>query len=232
MANVTTNEFGLVFEIEHSEVDAVIAAAGSGGAGLGTLLGSILAAAGVGGPITAMIVGAVAAHIAAEAWLIKRCDQGNGVYLTVPWVAVFTGQPHLIIPTTRPPVTPLPPPRWSDQDSGTFGTNDRADAIDYLIERGAVGADIVAFRLVVDPASSGWKKAIDMPDGEGNSWRIEAEGHGGWGENSLWAHQPQNGQALIFLKAKFLGQLTAVLELGDLGGLRGGDRVTFTWKQD
>jgi len=224
---VNTNEVGIVVEVEHGEIDSVLAAAATGGSSLAAVLTPIFVAAGISGPIGAAIIAGLGAYIAGEAFLVKQCDKGNGVYLTMSWLAL-----GVVVPTTRPGVTPLPQPRWSDKDSGNFGTRDRADSIRYEIQRGALGNDAITFRLFVGEQSSGWKKAINLPDGEGNSWDIEAEGRGGWAENGIWANQVNNGQKLTFKKAKMLGRMPPVLELGDLGGLRRGDVVEFHWDRD
>jgi hypothetical protein len=124
--------------------------------------------------------------------------------------------------------------RWSDAEAGELRTQDSADLIRYNIERGVLGSDPpgVVFRLHIGETSSGWHKNINMPDGLGNSWDIGTQGRGAEAENSLWADQVQNGQVLTFSKAKFLGVMTPVMQLGDLGGLRPNDRVTFSWITD
>jgi len=122
------------------------------------------------------------------------------------------------------------PATWSAQPSGQLYTPD-GDRIDYAVEHGAVGQDVVEFVLTLGPGVS-WKKILNMPDGEGSNWDIVAEGAGAASSNGLWAHQVQNGQSLTFKKAKFLGSMCEVYKLGDLGGLAPGSRVTFCWAKD
>ena len=123
------------------------------------------------------------------------------------------------------------PVSWSETDTGTLHTADAPDRIEHTIAHGAVAADTVEFRLALGP-NVGWKKVLNMPDGEGNSWDIVAEGTNAEASNGLWASQIKNGQFLTFSKAKFLGAMAPVLRLGDLQHLRGGDRVTFRWVRD
>lgn len=109
------------------------------------------------------------------------------------------------------------PAFWSAQAQGRFQTSD-GDDIAFAIERNAVSQDIVEFVLALGPGVT-WKKSLNMPDGEGASWDIEAEGAGAANANSLWAAQVHHGQSLTFKKAKFLGMMWEVHKLGDLGGL-------------
>lgn len=43
----------------------------------------------------------LAAYIAANRALVAAVDQGNGVWLTIPWPAIWWGQWWIIVPTTR-----------------------------------------------------------------------------------------------------------------------------------
>jgi hypothetical protein len=123
------------------------------------------------------------------------------------------------------------PKSWSETGSGILHTADPPDTIEYTITHNAIATDSVEFRLVL-AANVTWKKVLNLPDGEGNSWDIIAEGANAEGRNGLWASQVKNGQFLTFSKAKFLGAMAPVLRLGDLEHLRGGDRVTFRWVSD
>jgi hypothetical protein len=229
MASVTPNEWGLVFIFENDEVDKVVSAtdllAGSGG-----LVTAALTAAGVSAP-AALITAAISAYFKAYGWLVRQVNQGCGVYLTVPWPAVFTGNITLIVPTTRPTEI-CAAQAWSQRPAGEFRTEDSADLIGYTIEHGAVAADTVTFRLQLGANSSGWRKIVNMPDGQGSSWDIAVDGRGNIAENSLWANQVTNGQVLTFRKAKWLGLIMDVLRLGSLEHLQPGDRVTFQWMRD
>ena len=121
---------------------------------------------------------------------------------------------------------------WANQPSGTFGTEDPADHISYVVQKNAVPADVVEFRLVIGHTSTGWAKAIIMPDGEGSQWVIKARGRGASATNGLWAHQVKNGQVLTFRKPGFLGIWKDTIEIGYLEDLDPGDRVVFTWNKD
>jgi hypothetical protein len=126
-------------------------------------------------------------------------------------------------------------PGWANQPSGSFGTEDPADHISYVVQKDAVGAEAVEFRLVIGHTSSGRAKAIIMPDGEpggGSQWVIEAQGRGASATNGLWAHQVKNGQVLTFRKPGFLNIWSDAIQIGYLEDLDPGDRVVFTWNKD
>jgi hypothetical protein len=133
------------------------------------------------------------------------------------WAAAYASQPD--------------PVSWSKKDSGTLTTADSPDSIEYAIIHNVVAADAVEFHLQL-VGSVTWKKVLNIPDGEGTSWDIVAEGANADASNGLWASQVKNGQFLTFSKAKFLGGSAPVLRLGDLENLSGGDRVTFRWVRD
>lgn len=233
MAQITTNFWGVVVELDDAETRALVEGSNGATGGAGTIIGAACPVANIAAPVCALIVALVAGYIKAQAWLISRVNTGCGVYLTLPWAAIYAGQIYAVIPTTRPCQVGLPSPDWASQPAGQFGTNDPADVISYLIEHGAVAADIVEFVLTIGPNSSGWDKSIIMPDGGGNEWEIKATGgRGGTARNSLWAGQVHNGQQLRFNKPKELGIWRQVLSLGNLQNLQGGDRCTFTWLKD
>jgi hypothetical protein len=105
------------------------------------------------------------------------------------------------------------------------------DVIAARITPNAVAQDIVEFVLEAAPNITWWK-GIRVPDGEGNSWMIETQDATRTASVTLWAQQVQNGQELIFHKAKFAGAHRIVYRLGDLGRLPPGSRVTFRWRND
>jgi hypothetical protein len=121
---------------------------------------------------------------------------------------------------------------WADLPNGSFTTNDSADLITYRVYHNAVSEKEVEFKLVVGHTTSGWAKAIIMPDGQGSQWVIRAEGQGGSARNTLWANQVLNGQVLTFRKPKAFGIWYSVKEVGYLEYLDPGDRVVFTWERD
>jgi hypothetical protein len=121
---------------------------------------------------------------------------------------------------------------WANLPGGVFATEDPPDLIDYQVQKNAVPPDVVEFSLVIGHTSSGWAKAIIMPDGLGSQWEIIAQGRGGSASNGLWADQVRNGQVLTFRKPKMWGIWTDVIQIGFLGDLDPGDRVVFTWRRD
>jgi len=121
---------------------------------------------------------------------------------------------------------------WAKLPSGSFATDDPADLISYLIQKNAASPAVVEFSLVIGHTTSGWPKAIIMPDGLGSKWAITAQGRGGSASNGLWADQVKNGQVLTFRKPKIFGIWFDVVEIGFLGDLEPGDRVVFTWRRD
>lgn len=116
--------------------------------------------------------------------------------------------------------------------NGSFATEDAADLITYEVQKKAVGDDVVEFGLVIGHTSSGWAKAIIMPDGEGNQFIIQAQGRGASASNGLYMHQTKKGQVLTFRKPKGFGIWFDVIQIGYLGDLDPGDRVVFTWQRD
>jgi hypothetical protein len=121
---------------------------------------------------------------------------------------------------------------WANLPGGSFATEDSADLIDYVVQKNAVSSAVVEFSLVIGHTSSGWAKAIIMPDGLGSSWEIRAQGRGASATNGLWADQVHNGQILTFRKPKGFGVWHDVIEIGFLGDLDPGDRAVFIWRRD
>src|SRR4051794_15802906 len=105
MAVFRVNGWGAVCELEHDEVvklyaqigkpDDIKSVAAQLVAGGGTLaLGGLPAAAAL-----------FRAYLALEAEAIQRVDaagRNNGVYLTLPWLAIAFAQFWMIVPTARP----------------------------------------------------------------------------------------------------------------------------------
>ncbi|MEV0483342.1 hypothetical protein AB0I69_22390 [Streptomyces sp. NPDC050508] len=123
-------------------------------------------------------------------------------------------------------------PGWADLPNGAFGTEDAADLITYEVQKKAVPDDVVEFTLAISYTSSGWAKAIIMPDGEGNNFIIQAQGRGSSASNGLYVGQTKKGQVLTFRKPKGFGIWYDVIQIGYLEGLDPGDRVMFTWQHD
>jgi hypothetical protein len=230
VATVDFNLAGLVIILDHADATALVNAGPNIGAAVGGALTPALTAASVAAPLAAAITAAVIGYFKVQSALVAAVDRGNGVYLTLPWPAIYFGQIWLIIPTTRPAIGLGA--GWALVNQGQFRTEDSADLVTYQVENGAVGADVVEFRLVIGNNSSGWAKVIIMPDGQGSRWEIKAEGRGNSAQNGLWANQVNNGQSLTFRKPKAFGIWYSVVDIGYLNDLRGGDRVTFVWEQD
>lgn len=244
------NWIGPVLMVDHDEVDDIAGAADMAASATqlitaGIASGKIVVPAGVP---AALFVQVVSLYFRFESWLIKQVDFGFGVFLTVPWLAIYLDQWWCIIPTSRPRTGPVPieenstntvvgqpqpvvPATWSEGTTGILTTEDEVDLIQYKIDRGAIGTEAVEFVLKLGEGVT-WKKALNMPDGAGSSWDIVAEGKDAEQRNGLWAGEEDRGQSLIFSKAKAGGFMWNVLTLGDIGGLNGGDRVTFTWTKD
>jgi hypothetical protein len=125
------------------------------------------------------------------------------------------------------------PSPWTFLSRGRIRTTDDADLIEYTIESDAVSRDKVEFVLTLAPGVT-WRKGLWVPDGEGATSVIVAEGADAaarTGRNSLLARQVQNGQVLTFWKAT-KGNDMEVRKLGELDGLSPGSRVTFRWVKD
>jgi hypothetical protein len=121
---------------------------------------------------------------------------------------------------------------WAKLSSGSFATEDPVDLIGYVVQKNAVSPAVVEFSLVIGHTTSGWAKAIIMPDGLGSEWEIRAQGRGASATNGLWADQVKNGQVLTFRKPKAFYIWHDVIQIGFLGDLDPGDRVVFTWRRD
>jgi hypothetical protein len=230
MASVSHNWAGVVLILEHEDAQALVNAGPNIGAAVAAIAGPALVAANVAAPVVAAVGAALIGYFKIQSELVKAVDRGFGVYLTLPWPAIWFGQVWLIIPTTRPEIGLGK--GWASTDGGQFKTEDSSDLIRFQIAHGAVSQDSVEFVLTVANTSSGWAKAIIMPDGEGNEWEIRAEGRGSSAQNGLWAGQVKNGQLLTFRKPKAWGIWYTVVQIGFLEDLVGGDRVTFIWESD
>ena|SRR5689334_6478289 len=125
------------------------------------------------------------------------------------------------------------PANWVALGSGCFFTSDAQDYLCYEVKHGVSNPAVVDFRLQGVRACL-WAKTLVMPDGEGSQWDINIDPSRGVfaNQNGLWAHQVGKGQHLSLWKAGFWGIKYEVLQIGDLGALVGGDKVTFTWLRD
>lgn len=127
------------------------------------------------------------------------------------------------------------PSDWVARGSGYFTTNDASDMLHYQVVTAGSGvpSDEVRFKLQAFDRSIAWKTLV-MPNGLGSRWDISIDPY--WGrytaQNSLWAHEVDNGQSLELWKSGFLNTGRRVLYIGDLAALPGGSLVTFTWLDD
>lgn len=225
MASVIEDWRGVVIELDHNETDNLLKTllqASGGAAGVGGSVTALLVAIGVSAAAVPIVVAALVAHLAWEIPVIKAMDQGQGVILTMPWIA-----PGLMIPATRH-ATDINQ-NWVAAGSGTF-VSGGGDRVDYKVEHNAGDPKNVFFRLI-NTCQSGWDKGVTLRDGQGSSWLIKAtKSH--QGENSLWANQVRNGQVLTFAKPGFAGIWLNVFNVGGMAPLQPGDRATFTWTRD
>ena len=227
MADLTVNGAGVVCILDDAEVKGIIdGTVKLGGAG-GLITGLVGVVSGLTAGVAAAIAGALAGYCGAQAWLIQAVNRGCGVYLTLPWPAIWFGQVYLIIPTTRPCLTPG---AWSTLDGGELRTEDPADRISFTVEHGAVALNELRFDVHLATSTSGWKKELHVPGGAPPIATIE--GKGKTGGVTLAASQLASTPQITFKKAKAFGIMTPVLGLRDLGGLTPGDRVRFTWTRD
>lgn len=221
MADITLNAFGVVAILEDDETTKVLE-------GLDKLGGSggILTKAGAGAGLAPDLVEAVAtvltAYFKAQAWLIRQTNKGNGIYLTLPYPAIWFGQLYLIIPGTRP----LGPAGWSDLDGGELRTEDGSDRLRFEIARGAVDPKVVGFELRL-AGNVTWKKELHLPNGLPSV--VVAERKNGSGSGQIAATKLASVPYLQLKKAKGFGIMTPVLTLRELSGLAPGDLVRFVW---
>jgi hypothetical protein len=217
-----------VFILTHEDVEDVAKARGQIESLIPKITTALVAVGVLAGPQVALVVAIVVAYLAAEGLALKVMDQGNGVYLTIPWTAIPGGQYWLIIPTAYPPRGDAD---WlAGLDDGHLRTEDEDDDIHFVVQHDVVERQgAVAFILVNNTGSD---KRINMPDGLGASWNIVAEDGGGSAENGLSEADCKNGQALTFSNHIAFGFWDDVLPLGGLERLKMNDVVTFYWDKD
>lgn len=224
MAHAAENLWGIVITLDHQETEDVLDVANVV-ADIAARLGNALDDGDLA--MVGFILDAIAVGISLNVLLIERLDQGNGVYISSPWVALGT-----IIPSTRPAGIGIPA-NWVERGFGTFFTEDAGDLITYNVQRNAVGMDVVEFRLEASSASM-WRKVLVLRDGLGSQWDIAIDPSQGTfsATNGLWADQVGNGQSLSLWKAKELAIMAWVLDIGHLEALPAGSRAVFTWWKD
>jgi hypothetical protein len=87
------NIWGATVELTHAETQAVVARAREGAGAATGVLGGL----GVPGWAAAVL----GLFFQAQLALVEVVDHGNGVKLTLPWVAIALGQFWAIVPTAR-----------------------------------------------------------------------------------------------------------------------------------
>jgi hypothetical protein len=224
MAELGFNHWGVVLTLEHDEVENAINTAKAGG-GLSAPVAAAIAAAGIvtAGLATA-IGGVLVAYFAAEGVLITAADKGCGVYLTLPYPAIYLLQLWLIIPGSRKCDGAI---QWDGRPNGELRDED-TDIINFTIEGGL--GDPSAVEFVLNSAGPKWRKEIVLDDGMGGRWTISTDGQRMEDRNGLYTNQLPLGK-LIFRKAKDWGRMWDVMEL-PINFLQGDSRAAFYWVQD
>ena len=116
---------------------------------------------------------------------------------------------------------------------GTFGTDDDADLVEFVIEHDVVPSDTIEFKLELGPGIT-WHKGIWVPVNDGEDPYIEAHNDvRSESSVSLGVDQVDSNGSLGFQKAKFLGVITGVgsKQMSDFD-LPSGSRITLTWLED
>jgi hypothetical protein len=224
MAHAAQNLWGIVITLDHQETEDVLDVANVV-ADVVSRLGDALDDGDLA--LAGFILEAIAVGISLNVLLIEQLDQGNGVYIFSPWVALGT-----IIPSTRPAGIGIPA-SWVERGFGTFFTEDSGDLVSYNVQRNVVSTDVVEFRLEAE-SSRMWRKVLVLRDGLGSQWDITIDPSQGTysATNGLWADQVRNGQSLSLWKAKEFAINAWVLDIGHLGGLSAGSRAVFKWWKD
>src|SRR4051794_11920115 len=176
MATLGVNWAGVVVTLDHNEVAELIKAQDVATAAAG-LAGAIAAPTGPVGPI---VIGIAAAYIRVERQLILTVDRGFGVYLTLPWPAIYFSQFWLIIPTTRPDPA-LGGVTVRRSDGNAFGPNEEWTAEAYYGSIGTVFADVTG---------NGSADAIVVNE---DTVTVRRNTGNGFGANEDWTHGPFYG---------------------------------------
>ena len=93
MASFGFNWAGAVVELEHSEVQTVVDATDVAAAAA-DVVDNI---PGIPGALAAVLK----LYLALQKWLIQQVDVGNGIFLTLPYPAIWFQQWWIIVPTSR-----------------------------------------------------------------------------------------------------------------------------------
>jgi hypothetical protein len=215
---------GVVIELDHNETQKLINLGGDK-AELTAEVGGIVSALGVSAVAAPYVVAAVVAHMIWERTAIEKTDKGWGVILTCPYFA-----PGVAIPATR--YERHLPLDWASMDAGTFVSSGN-DVVEWSIQHGVVGADVAEFRLD-NQEKDGTRREFRLRDGLGGEWTVQAK-YGAQAGNGLYTDQLGNGQKFTFRKPQIsVWPVDYWIDAFDIEGInlvKGGDRVTFTWRQ-
>ncbi len=126
-------------------------------------------------------------------------------------------------------VYPFPPSPGNA--TGILRTGDDCDEIDFKVEYNVVDTGTIEFVLSAAPTITWWK-AIDIPLNEISYRRLEIQ-NGSSNNAIINTYMLYNSKPVVFNKAKMLGFHTR-LSYGwpVLPALKGGCRVTLTWRKD
>lgn len=156
-------------------------------------------------------------------YFIPASLTNNGV--RVPMAARLSAMDSLYVKQ----VYPFPPA--PGKATGILRTGDDCDEIDFKVEYNIVDTGTIQFILKAEPRITWWK-AIDIPINEISYRRIEIM-NGSSNSAIINTNLLFNSKPIFFNKAKILGVQTR-LSYGwpVLPALKGGCRVTLTWRKD
>ena len=100
MAAIGVNWAGVVVTLTESETKS-LETAEDVASSAAALIGAI-AAVPTGCPPLAIVGGVVGGYLQLDKALLGAIDEGNGIFLTLPWLAIYFWQLWLIIPTAVP----------------------------------------------------------------------------------------------------------------------------------
>jgi hypothetical protein len=93
MAQFYADFWGPKLELDSPETQALATAE--------DVAGAIATMGAVAPPPADVVLGAIAAYIGLQRSLVQAVDRGNGIWLTLPWPAIWWGQWWLLVPTPR-----------------------------------------------------------------------------------------------------------------------------------
>jgi serralysin len=138
-------------------------------------------------------------------------------------------------------IYPFPP--TPSNATGTLRTGDDCDMVDFVVEYGVVAGDQVEFKMQfgrMDNKTVTWWKQIGIPKTNNTETMLAIQNHSLiQSENKTTAsvqipfNEINTNKGISFWKAKLLGIHTLLgFKWNVLPALKGGCRVTLTWKKD